>query len=804
MYNPLKHNTTEGIVMLNSLDVKELYKKCDSSVFKFKTTDDLELLKQPIGQTSTIEAVKFGSSIKQDGFNLFIMGPSGSGKHSIVTNFLEEKSKKEDNISDWCYVNNFDNYQKPIAVELNAGKAKEFKKDIDELMELIKAILPDSFDSDEYRNDIENINRKYVDKQSEIFLYLQDRAKEYDVSMNATNTTRVTFVPIVDGKVLSPDEFNAIDSDKKKEIQKKMGEYEKIVKDELLKVSQISKEQQKELKEYDNKVAEQAVGSLIDEVKQKYEDNKKIVEYLDKFQKDVIEHKQDFFAKPENMNAIPFMKDYNTPSFEKYEVNLFISHEDKIDAPVIYEDNPTQHNLIGKIEHSSEMGSLITNFTMIKPGALHKANGGYLILDARKLLTQPFAYEELKRVLRSKDIRIESLAQQYSLIATTSLEPEPIPIDLKVVLVGERMLYYMLYEYDPDFKELFKVSADIEEDVTRDDENVQLYARMIGTISKQDKLLPLTPDAVARVIEQSSRNISHSLKLSTHLRTLSDLLKEADYYSKEHNSSSIDKQDIEKALNSQIQRKNRMQKKLYEIIDEGTIMIDLDGSKVGQINALSFISIGGHDFGTPSRITATTRIGKGEIIDIERKVELGGPIHSKGVMILSSYLGSKYAKEIPLSLNASLVFEQSYGQIDGDSASSTELYALLSSLSDIPIKQNFAVTGSVNQFGEIQPIGGVNEKIEGFFDICMKNNSKATYGVLIPKANTKHLMLKEEVLQAVKDKKFEIYAVETIDEGISILTGKKSEHINDKVSNKLTELSLKVKEFNKSTDSEKS
>ncbi|WP_373070385.1 AAA family ATPase [Sulfurimonas sp.] len=789
--------------MLNPLDVKELYNKCDSSIFSFKTTDDLELLNQPIGQSSAVEAVKFGTNIKQEGFNLFIMGPSGSGKHSMVTSFLEAKAKKENNISDWCYVNNFENYQKPIAIKLEAGNAQEFKKDIDELIELIKAILPSSFDSNDYRNDIEAINKKYLEKQSEIFLYLQDKAKEYEVSMNATNTSRVTFVPIVDGKILSPEEFNNIDDNKKKQIQKRMGEFEQIVKDELRKVSQLSKEQQTELKEYDKKVAEQAVGSLIDEVKQKYEENKKIVEYLDELQKDVIKNTQDFLLKPDNMNIPGFMKDYYTPSYEKYQVNLFIAHTDSVNAPVIYEDNPTQHNLIGKIEHMSQMGSLITNFSMIKPGALHKANGGYLILDARKLLTQPFAYEELKRVLRSKEIRIESLAQQYSLIATTSLEPEPIPIDVKVVIVGERMLYYLLYEYDPDFKELFKVSADFEEDVPRNDENIQLYAQMIGTISKQDKLLPLTPDAVARVIEESSRNISHSLKLSTHLRTLSDLLKEADYYSKEQNHSAIEKADIEKALYSQIQRINRIQTKLYDMIDEGTIMIDLSGSRVGQINALSYISVGGHNFGSPSRITATTRIGKGEIIDIEKKVELGGPIHSKGVMILSSYLGSKYAKDIPFSLNASLVFEQSYGHVDGDSASSTELYALLSSLSELPIKQNIAVTGSVNQFGEIQPIGGVNEKIEGFFDICMRKDSKASYAVIIPKANVKHLMLKEEVLKAVEDKRFEIYAVESIDEGISILTGKEASYIDGLVTEKLRDLSLKVKEFNQSTDSDK-
>ena len=799
--------------MSKSLDVEELYHRCDPSVFDFSTTDELKPLKQPVGQKDAIDAIKFGASIKQDGYNLFVMGESGSGKHTLVTNFLNKRSKLEDNIYDWCYVNNFKNYQKPIAIRLKAGLALEFKDDMAELISLIKTILPSIFESNDYKNDVDKINKKYIDKQSEIFIYLQKKAKDYDVSMNASMSSRVTFVPIVEGKVLSAEEFNAIDDETKQKIQKKMGEFEQIVKDELRKVSQLNKDLQKELKEHDKKLTKQSVESLIDEVKHKYKDNEKIVEYLEELQNDVMKNSQEFLLKPENMNMPPFMKDYYTPSFEKYEVNLLISHEEKSNRPVIYEDNPTHQNLIGKIEHLSQVGTLVTNFNMIKPGALHKANGGYLILDARKLLTQPFAYEELKRVLRSKEIGIESLAQQYSFITTTSLEPEPIPLDIKIVLIGERMLYYLLYHYDPDFKELFKVSADFEEDIPRDDKNTKLYAQMIGTISKMEDLLPLSKEAVARVIEQSSRNISHSLKLSTHLTTLSDLIKEADFYAKELDHDIIDKDDIEKALKKQLDRKNRIQNRLYDLIDEGTIMISLDGSVVGQINALSYISVGGHNFGSPSRITATTRLGKGEVVDIERKVELGGSIHSKGVMILSSYLGHKFAKDIPLSMSASIVFEQSYGLVDGDSASSTELYAILSSLSDLPIKQNIAVTGSVNQFGEIQPIGGVNEKIEGFFDICMRKDKKSSYGVMIPRKNVKHLMLKESILKAVKAKRFSIYAVDTIDEGIEILTGVKAGKLgkNGKYSKgsvyslvveKINKFSLKAKEFISSSKSE--
>lgn len=757
--------------MNSILDASQLYNACDSSLFSFETTDDLEPIKHPVGQDVALSAVEFGTSIQQDGYNIFAMGPSGTGKHSTVLSFLQNKAKSEETPNDWSYVNNFKNSQKPLAIELPPGKAVEFKDDIYELIELLKAMLPTTFESNEYYSEKELIGKKYSDKQSEIFLDLQEEAKERDIAMNTTSYTRVTFAPIIEGKVVSAKEFNAIEGEQKEKITKKMAEFEQYVKEELRKVNDLNKSLQKELKEFDRKTTKQTVESPIDEVKQKYSFSSKIVEYLNDFQDDVIHHAQDFLVKADDMSIPPFMRNFYSPSFDRYRVNVFISNKKGTAAPVIVEDNPTHQNLIGKIEHLAQVGTLVTNFNMIKPGALHKANGGYIVLDAKRVLMRPFAYEELKRVIRSKSIRIESLAQEYSLISTTSLEPEPIPVDVKVTLIGERILYYLLYHYDSDFKELFKVSADFEDDMVRNDDNVQLYANMIATIAQKHSLRALTPQAVARVIEQSSREVSHASKFSTHLGTLADLLKEADYYSTQNSHKTIDKRDIEKALRTQIERKNRIQLKLYEQIDEGTIMINVTGETVGQINALSYISIGAHQFGIPTRITATTRIGKGEIIDIERKVELGGPLHSKGVMILTAFVGSKYAKDFPLSLTASLVFEQSYGVVEGDSASSTELYAILSSLSELPIKQNIAVTGSVNQFGEIQPIGGVNEKIEGFFDICMRQDPKASYGVIIPQSNVKHLMLKAEVIEAVEKGVFTIYGVKSIDEGISILTG---------------------------------
>jgi lon-related putative ATP-dependent protease len=720
---------------------------------------------------SSKEVLKTATLFKNLYINAFITGPSGSGKHSVISELLERRAADEKAPSDWVYVNNFKDSRKPIAIELQPGHAREFKEDIDELLELLKTIIPTVFESNEYRNEKEAINQRYLDEQAAIFGYLQDEAQKHGVSMNTASTTRVTFVPMHKGKTLSHDEFEALDDETKQKIQKKLSTFEKLVKEALREISRLNKQQQQEFKAFDKRVTTQAVETLMEELRQKYKEHAKVIDYLISFEEDVINHVHDFTSKPEEGGLPAFMQDYYAPSFKRYEVNIFISDGDRESAPVIYEDHPTHQNLIGRIEHVSQMGTLVTDFTMIKPGALHKANGGYLLLDVRKLLMSPFSWEELKRVLKAKELRIESLAQQYSLISTATLEPEPIPINLKVVLIGERLFYYLLYHYDPEFGELFKVSADFEDDMPRDDDSMELYAGMIGTIASNDALLPLSSHAVARVIEHASRHAQHIGKMTTHIRTVADLLKESDYWAAKAKREVIEKEDVEQALKAQHDRISRLQERMYEQIEEGTVMIHTSGSAVGQINALTYLSIGASRFGMPTRITAKTRIGKGEIIDIERKVELSGPIHSKGVMILSGYLSSRYAREAPLSLSATLVFEQTYGMIDGDSASSTELYALLSSLSGVPIGQHFAVTGSVNQNGEIQAIGGVNEKIEGFFDICKRLEPDSKHAVLIPQSNVKHLMLKSEIVDAVKNGTFEIYPVSTIDEGIAILTG---------------------------------
>lgn len=799
--------------MIEPLHFLTLYRACDADILSFKTTQELEPLSKIIGQESALAAVDFGANIRQEGYNLYAMGPSGSGKHSVITAFLEEKAADELGGDDWCYVNNFKDHRTPIAIQLPAGQAVRFKEEIAEFIELLKTILPSVFESNEYRNARESISQKYIGLQADIFQNLQKEADSHGVVMNTSSSNRVTFVPVVNGKPVTAEEFKAIEGKEKEEIAARLNAFETIVKEGLREVSHLNKLQQKDFIALDHQTTADTVETLLEELRKHYKDIPKILSYLDAVQIDVIRNVQSFLVKPDEIEMPPFMREYYTPSFRQYLVNLFISHNGNKSASVIYEDNPTHQNLIGTIEHLSQMGTLVTDFTMVKPGAFHKANGGYLILEARKLLMQPFAWEALKRVLRSKEIRIESIAQQYSLISTTTLEPEPIPLDVKVVLIGERIFYYLLYHYDPDFKELFKVSADFEEDMPRSEENSRLYAQMIGTIAQKSALHPLSAEAVTRVIEHSAREAQNASKISTHMGTLADLLKEADYWTRKAQRSVTEKADIETALQAQTERMNRIQNRLYEQITDGTILINISGSTVGVINGLSYISLGGHRFGIPSRITARTRLGKGEIIDIERKAELSGPIHTKGVMILSAYIGSTYAKESPFNLSASLVFEQSYAMIEGDSASSAELYAILSSLAELPISQNIAVTGSVNQFGEVQVIGGVNEKIEGFYDICMLRDREGEYGVIIPHANVKHLMLKHEVVEAAKNGKFNIYAVSNIGEGIAILTGTEAgekdeignypeNSVNGKIIARLRNFTKTLQEYSKNINKE--
>ena len=760
--------------MKKPLDKNALYKHFDISLFSFSNTGEIDPLDEIIGQHRALEAISFSTGIKKEGYNLFAMGPTGSGKHTAIMTHITKKAQEEPTPKDYCYVNNFKDSRKPLILELPSGKGNRFKEDMDELIDDLLNILPSSFESKEYREKKEQLHQKLKEKETDIFEAVRDEARKEQIGF-LRSTEGFGFVPIHEnGDIITSEEFEELPSEEKKAIQEKISALQKRLQDILRDITKWKRDTQKEIKKLNKSFTDEVVSHLIDDIKKNYRGIDGVNDFLDALQEDVTDNVEEFLNpgdKNQGLFSPPAPKDpKDNPAFKRYKVNVLINHTEA-GAPVIYEDNPTFQNLVGHVEHIAQFGTLLTDFSLIKPGAFHRANGGYLVLDARKLLMQPFAWEGLKRILRSGEVRIESLEQAMSLTRTTSLEPEPLKLDVKIVLLGERELYYLMHYYDPEFRELFKVVADFEDDMPWSEDNAMLYAKMVATVAKKHDLLPLTPEGVGRVIEHSSRMAGDIGKLSTHIGSITDILEEADHIAKSDNQDLIGKEAIIRAIENRRYRNSRIKERMFESIEEGTLMIDTDGEVVGQINALSVIQLGEYMFGRPSRITAKTRLGSGKIIDIEREVELGGALHSKGVLILSSFLGSRYSQEDPLSLSATLVFEQSYGGVDGDSASSTELYALLSSLSEIPIKQSLAVTGSVNQHGQIQPIGGVNEKIEGFFDLCKARGFAKDQGVIIPQKNVKHLMLKPEILEAVERGEFAIYAVETIDEGIEILTG---------------------------------
>jgi lon-related putative ATP-dependent protease len=759
------------------LDEEALCRTCDPDQFTFETTAELDELQEVIGQDRAVDAIHFGIGIQQPGYNLFAIGPNGTGKHTSVQRSLEMKATGEPVPPDWCYVNNFNQPHIPHALRLPAGQGTMLKQDMNHLIEELFAVVPGAFETEEYHLQKRAIEAEFQEKQESALEDLRKDAESSNIALIRT-PSGLAFAPLKDKEVIKPDEFMELPQERREEIESQIENLQSRLQKIIRQVPQWVREGRSRVKELNEEVATFSVTPLFKELREKYSDLPAVLEYLSAVQQDVIEH-NDMFLDSEGETAPPeaggrrlvSAKPSKETFANRYKVNVIVDQSQSEGAPIVYEQNPTYPNLLGRTEHVAQMGALLTDFTLIKPGALHLANGGYLIVDARKLLLQPYSYEGLKRALRGGEIRIESPGQAYGLVSTVSLEPQPIPLKVKVVLLGERFIYYLMYENDPDFSELFKVMADFEDQMDRSDDSNLAYAQLIGTLARKENLRHFDRSAVARVIERSGRMVSDTEKLSTHMQSVADLMREADYWAGEMNDDIVKGEHVLKAIESQIRRANRIEERMREAILRDTIFIDTTGERVGQINGLSVLMLGNYAFGRPSRITARVRMGKGEVIDIERQVELGGPLHSKGVLILASYLGSSYASDRPLSLSASLVFEQSYGGVDGDSASSAELYALLSALSEIPIKQSLAVTGSVNQHGQVQAIGGVNEKIEGFFEICQERGLTGDQGVLIPKANVKNLMLRQDVIDAVSDKMFNIYPIETIEQGIEVLTG---------------------------------
>lgn len=759
---------------MSALRPEQLYRKCDPASFAFNTTDELKDLEELPSQERALQAIRFGTKIKQRGYNLFVLGPAGTGKHSTVTKLLTEAAAADDTPCDWVYLYNFATPHKPKAMALPPGRGISLQQKVQSLIDDIQTSVPAAFESDDYRNRRQALDEAAHEKQSGAFTRLREKAEEKSIALIRT-PMGFALAPVKNGAVVETDEFAKLPEDEQKRIQSEISELEDELEAIVKQIPAWAKEHQDAVRALKREVTALTIGHPIDELIKVVSDLPEVVDHLEKVRADLVENIHTILSIQQSSEQQKLdngsLAVSNPNAFSRYAVNLIVGQEAGKGAPVVYEDNPTMPNLVGRVEHAALMGTLVTDFTLIQPGALHMANGGYLILDARKVLLQPFAWESLKRNLKAGHINIESPGQMLSLISTVSLEPEDIPLSIKVVLCGDPYIYYLLNAYDPEFATLFKVAADFDDIMPRDDDGHQVYARLLATMVRREKLRPLDRSGVARVIEHGSRLADDAERLSIQLETLVDLLREADFFSDQEGGRVVAEAHVQQAIDARIFRADRLRQRSHESIQRGIVLLDTSGAVVGQVNGLSVLQLGSFAFGRPSRITAQVRVGMGKVVDIEREVELGGPLHSKGVLILSGFLSSRYALNVPFSLAASLVFEQSYGGIEGDSASSAELYALLSALAQIPLKQSLAVTGSVNQHGQIQAIGGVNEKIEGFFDVCSLRGLTGEQGVLIPQSNVKHLMLRSDVVEAVAAGQFNIYPVSTIDEGLELLTG---------------------------------
>ena len=772
---------------ITKLSVSELYRKCDLSKFDFNSTAELEERLSSLGQERAISAVELGVNIKSKGYNLFCFGPEGTGKMSLVKRILEKEAAFRPTPKDWAYVYNFEEPYKPIAISFEPGEGSAFAKDVDDLMFDLSSSIPSVLESEEYKAALNIVQQKYKNKKDDYIKFLQKKAKGKSVSLLQMPVGLVV-APVKDGEVLNPEAFDALSQSEKEKITNDLNAMQAEIENSAQDVSKWEEKQRSEIEKLREKFIKNIITEPIEKLRQKYKRNKGASDFLKSASKHIIDNIDDFL--PDNVQGsspnpeddpltqlLSRMNKNEEDKFAKFKVNVIVKNAPDSGAPIVHLDHPTQGNLVGKVERIQQYGALLTDFTLIKAGALHKANGGFILIDARKLLLQPFAWDSLKRAISSKSIKIETPTDDTT-FTTISLDPEPIPLNVKVILTGDEELYELLSERDPDFKDYFKVEADFGMTMDRTEENEIEYAKLIGSLSKKKRLRSLNRQAVARVIEYASRMADSSEKLTAHVSSIADLLREADYWASKTGAKQIGKNHIVQAIEAQIYRCDRVNEAMLEQIDKGTILMDVKGQRVGQINGLVVYNFSRSTFGKPSRITAQVRIGKGEFVDIEREIEMSGPIHTKGVLILQSLLSNRFAKYKPLSLSASIVFEQSYGGVDGDSASSTEYYCMLSAISGLPIKQSIAVTGSINQFGEVQPIGGVNEKIEGFFEVCVRQGLTGTQGVIIPRTNVKDLMLDEKVLKAVEEEKFHVWAVDTVDDGIEILTGVKAGKAN--------------------------
>jgi len=797
----------EVITLVNELKPSQLRVTADASSMTCETTENTVPLDTIIGQERAVKALKFGLGIQERGFNIYVAGWPGTGRTTAVKSFLEEFARGKPLPSDWCYVNNFRNPYQPKALRLPAGSGSVFKSEMKSLIEDAQKAIQKAFESKNYQQRREAIIGGYEKKRQDLLTQLAEGARKVGFLFEITPIGPV-FVPVMEGKPLTDEQFLALSPKVREDILKKRETLQSRFKDAVRDIRELEGKLSEEVSRADTEIVLYSIGPMINHLIEKYKNLPEVVSYLKEVQDDMVENRDQFLTKPDAQSSaagIP-MQLLRGISLRKYEVNVIADSSGLKGAPVVTELNPTYTSLFGRIEREAVFGALTTDFTLIIRGSLHTANGGFLVIPVEELFKNPFSWDGLKRAMKNGQIEIEDPSERYGFLTTKTISPEPIPLDMKVILIGDPSVFQVLYAYDPDFSELFKVKADFDLSMERTEENVKNYVAFICMICGREKLKHLDGSGVTKVIEYGSRLAEDQKKLSTRFASIADLVREANFYASQDKSKYVTADHVKKAMDEKVYRSNLIQEKIKEYIERNIFLIDTTGEVVGQVNGLSVINIGDYEFGRPSRVTATVGMGSAGVIDIEREVKLGGPIHSKGVLILGGYLAEKYSQDKPLTLSARLAFEQSYEGVEGDSASSTELYAILSRLANVPMKQNLAVTGSVNQLGEVQAIGGVNEKIEGFFEICKAKGLTGDQGAMIPASNVESLMLKEEVVEAVAKGKFHIYPVRTIDEGIEVLTGTKAGKrlpdgafepgsINDRVNKKLQEMAEKLKEF---------
>lgn len=756
----------------NELSYRDLKMVCDQNMFNFETTEELEPINDGIGQERGIKALEFGINVNVKGYNLYIEGPSGVGKTMYTKNYLDSISAKKKVPNDWCYIYNFQNPNEPIAISLPAGQGKEFKENMDGFIKEVKKDIKKTFNADDFEKEKALIKKEFEEKREAVLNNLNEKSQKHGFQVKSAQNG-IYMMPMVDGKAIQEEEFDKLDENIKQEYEEKSTIVQQQIMDAISVIKNIERQSDKKVSEWQSNVALLTVNAHINYIKSKYKRNKKINQFLNDVKQDVLRNVSYFLEEDNqqnNMQQVPQPQKRPDPCLN-YRVNLFIDNSDMEGCPVVMDSNYSYQNLFGKLEYENYYGALKTDFTMLQPGLMHKANGGYIIFQAKDLLANGICYEELKRVLRVKELSINNAMEQRSQMAMISLKPEPIPLNVKVIIIGDANIYHTLLSVDSDFRKLFKIKVEFEETAPINEENVNKLARFVHTFCEQEGLPPLNKSAMARIVEYASRLAGDNDKLSTRFTEIAQVVGEAGTWAKLGRSKTVTEDFVDKALSERVDRIKKYDAKYVEMIKENTLLINTKGSLVGEINGLTVMTIGDYSFGKPAKITVNTYTGKEGIVNIEREVEMSGSTHSKGVYILSGYLGELFAQDIPLCFTASICFEQLYNGVDGDSASSTELYGLLSSLSEIPIKQSIAVTGSVNQKGQIQPIGGVNEKIEGFFQICKMRGLDGSHGVVIPIQNVNNLQLSDEVVDAVKNKQFHIYAISTIDEGIEILTG---------------------------------